>query len=211
MGSRGPVGTGLEAEPCQLEQLDRLCLADLSLADLAPAQRVEGLRRERRRQGRPIDRPHADRADAEHLSPRAVEGGNRKRVVVLAGTEAHAQRGGGGRDEAELAPEVGRQRLAVARAGVEANMQSRVQKDGMDGESARFGGLLLGERDLREEILAGPPGAGQALEGGAMVKPDLGEAIVDGVGADRLGTGVAARRRVAQPVVARGGARTPSA
>ena len=47
--------------------------------------------------------------------------------------------------------------------------------------------LLLGQGDLGVDLLALAPGGAQALEGGAVLEPVLGEEVVEVVDLDRLG------------------------
>ena len=88
----------------------------------------------------------------------------------------------------------------VAAGGrLEAGVQGGVEQRRVEAEAPPPRRLLLGKRHLGVDLLAVAPGRGQALEGGAVVEADLGEALVEGLDLERLGARRRPLRRAARP------------
>ncbi len=113
-----------------------------------------------------------------------VHGGQRHGVGAR-GRDPHPQGGGAHRVQRHAAPGERQAALgglvalggpgALQRGGVQGGVeQRRVQA-----EAGRFGGALLGEGDLGEDLLAAHPGGTQAAEGRAVAEPGLGESGVE--------------------------------
>ena len=172
--------------------------------DRGPVEAVQqvgvGGRGERPALGR---RPQQQGLHSEHL-PAGQVVGVQGHGVRRVGGEPYAQRGGPGDPAAHTVPAEGQPGPAVLVGQQCGDLEGRVQQRGVQRASGGVGVLRLRQHHLGEHLSATEPRGTDATEGGAVVVPGLGEALVEVAGVHGFGTG----RRPAQQT-GRGPGRIP--
>ncbi len=130
-------------------------------------------------------RAQGERGDLDHGQAGAVAG--EQRVLVRADPgEPGAQRRGTGGVEGDAGPREGQPCGGVAGHRGD-GVQDGVEQRGVDAEQLGPGAGRLGQRHLGVQGVAGAPGRGEALEGGAVVEAAGGEVGVAAGAVDGLG------------------------
>ncbi len=154
------------------------------------------------------DRPQQQRVDPGDGRAGAVRDGDRDAVLARRG-EPHPQGVGAGGVQGDPAPgEREPTGLAGAQQGAHADaVQGGVEQRGVQAEQAGVSLGLLGQPDLRVDLVARLPGGAQALEDRAVAETGLGQVRVESLGLDRggVGRGPAVQAEGLGPVLGGGG------